>query len=119
MSRVRGFRHRVEAGVFVAGPQSGGKVAFRVAAPTPATPAAAGNGRNAVLVHGNVVEVAKAILQVLECRKELLPALPRLLAWKHAGEELRRVADLLGLNAQLVTATGIELRQLLAPLANL
>jgi hypothetical protein len=56
----------------------------------------------------DVVEVAQAILHAFQPREELLPTLQRLLAREKAGEELRCVSHFLSLNAQLVTAAGIE-----------
>src|SRR5262249_60078278 len=67
-----------------------------------------GNGRDAIFMNRDVVEVAQAILHAFQRREELLPTLRRLLAGEEPGEELRCVSHFLGLNAQLVTAAGVE-----------
>src|SRR5262245_64081675 len=113
------FHNRVEAGVLAARQQSRGEGALRVSSPTPAPPALSSNGRDAIFMNGDVVEVTQAILHVLERREKLLPTLRRLLAGEEAGEELGCVSHLLGLNAQLVTAAGIEPGEHFALLADL
>src|SRR5215831_8668580 len=112
------LQNRVETGVLAARQQSSGKGALRVSSPAPAPPLI-GDGRDAIFMDGDVVEVAQAILHVLERGEKLLPALRRLFAGEEAGEELRCVSHLLGLNAQLVTAAGIEPGEHFSPLANL
>src|SRR5262249_48250241 len=77
------FHNRVEAGVLAARQQSGGEGTLRVSSPTPAPPSLSSNGRDAIFMDGDVVEVTQAILHVLERREKLLPTLRRLLA----GEE--------------------------------
>src|SRR5262245_55024217 len=112
------LQNRVETGVLAARQQSSGKGALRVSSPAPAPPLI-GDGRDAIFMDRHVVEVAQAILHVLERGAKLLPALRRLIAGEAAGEELLCVSYLLGLNAQLVTAAGIELGEHFSPLANL
>src|SRR5262245_21252389 len=113
------FHNRVEAGVLAARQQSRGEGALRISSPTPAPPALSSNGRDAIFMDSDVVEVAQAILHVLERREKLLPTLRRLLAGEEAGKEVGCVSHLLGLNAQLVTAAGIEPGEHFALLADL
>src|SRR5262249_176909 len=101
------LQNRVETGVLAARQQSSGKGALRVSSPAPAPPLI-GDGRDAIFMDGDVVEVAQAILHVLERGEKLLPALRRLFAGEEAAEQLRWVSHLLGLNAQLGTGAGIE-----------
>src|SRR5262249_20883281 len=84
-----------------------------------ALPAAVGDGRDPVLVHRDVVEVAKAVLDAFERRQELRAPPRRLLAGEEVGEELRGVAHLLRLDAELVAASRMEPGKLLALLADL
>src|SRR5215472_11033594 len=70
-------------------------------------------------MHGDVFETAKPVLQALERGKKLLAPFQRPLGRKQRGEELRRIAKLLGPDAELVTAARIELCQYFAFLANL
>src|SRR5262249_13707621 len=74
------FHNRVEAGVLAARQQSRGEGALRISSSTPAPPALSSNGRDAIFMDGDVVEVAQAILHVPERREKLLPTLRRLLA---------------------------------------
>jgi hypothetical protein len=67
----------------------------------------------------DVVEIAQAILHAFERQKELFTALRRLSAREEVGEELRRVAHLLRLDAKPVAASRIELGQLFVLLADL
>src|SRR5262249_27385560 len=112
------LQNRVETGVLAARQQSSGKGALRVSSPAPAPPLI-GDGRDAIFMDGDVVEVTQAILHVLERREKLVPTLRRLLAGEEAGKELGCVSHLLGLNAQLVTAAGIEPGEHFALLADL
>jgi hypothetical protein len=107
----------VEAGVFASRQQSRSEGAFRAASPAPIPPSLIGNGRDAIFMNRDVVEIAKAILHAFQPREELLPTLRRLLAREKVGEELRGVSHLLGLNAQLVTAAGVESGERFALLA--
>src|SRR5262245_35061298 len=66
------FHNRVEAGVLAARQQTRGEGALRVSSPTPAPPAFSSNGRDAIFMDGDVVEVTPAILHVLERREKLL-----------------------------------------------
>src|SRR5262245_57797770 len=91
------FHNRVEAGVLAARQQTRGEGALRVSSPAPAPPALSSNGRDAIFMDGDVVEVTQAILHVLERREKLLPTLRRLLAGEEAGKELGCVSHLLGL----------------------
>src|SRR5262245_25847920 len=72
-----------------------------------------------ILVDGDVVEIAEAVLQALESGQKILAPLRRALAREQVGEELRSVAQLLRLDTQLVASAHVELRQRLAPLADL
>src|SRR5262249_47171912 len=74
---------------------------------------------NSLFVHGDVVEVPEPILQAPEGGKELLASFNCPLVLEQAGKEFRRVAQLLSLNAQLVPAACIELRERSAFLAHL
>src|SRR5262249_37038182 len=67
------FHDRVEAGVLAPRQQSRGEGALRVSSPAPALPALSSNGRDAIFMDGDVVEVAQAILHVLERREKLVP----------------------------------------------
>src|SRR5262245_36640398 len=78
------FHNRVEAGLLAARQQSRGEGALRVSSPALAPPALLGNGRDAIFMDGDVVEVAQAILHVLERREKFLPTLRRLLAGEEA-----------------------------------
>src|SRR6516225_9321174 len=69
---------------------------------------------NTPFVHGDVVEVTEPILQTLKGGKELLASSYRPLVREQAGKEFRRIAQLFGLNAQLVSPGCIELRERLA-----
>src|SRR5690349_15001703 len=55
-----------------------------------------------LLVHADIVEIAERILQPLEGSGKIAPTLRLLLARKGAGEEFRRIAQLLDVNAQPV-----------------
>src|SRR5262249_37963407 len=90
-----------------------------VPSPAPAPPALIGDGRDAIFMNRDVVEFTQAILHVLQRREKLLPTLRHLLPREKAGEELRCVSHLLRLNAQLVTAAGIEPGEHFALLADL
>src|SRR5271166_2147997 len=70
-------------------------------------------------MHGDVVEIAEPILPALKRRKKLLAPFQRPLGREQRGEELSRITQLLGLDAQLVAAACIEPRQDSAFLANL
>src|SRR5215468_10734280 len=120
--RMRGgctLQHRVEAGVFASRQQSRSEGALRAASPAPILPSLIGNGRVAIFMNRDVVEIAQAILHAFQPREELLPTLRRLLAREKVGEELRCVSHLLGLNAQLMTAAGVEPGERSALLADL
>ena len=54
------------------------------------------------VARGEIVEAAKRVLQVLECREQLRPALGARLAGKRAGKKLGGIAKPLGANAQSV-----------------
>src|SRR5262245_37317354 len=75
--------------------------------------------RDALFVHGDVIEIAKPLLQALEGFKELLAPFCRPLARIQAGKKFRRIAQLLALNTEPVTAACIQLAELFAFLANL
>src|SRR5262245_29071511 len=105
---------RIEARVLAPGQQPGREGALGAAAPAPALPATIGDGRDPVLVHRDVVEVAQAVLHAFERGKKLRAPPRRLLAGEEIGEELRRVAHLLCLDAELVAASRIEPGELLA-----
>jgi len=113
------LQNRVEAGVFASRQQSRGEGALRAASPAPIPPSLIGNGRDAILMNRDVVEIAQAILHAFQPREELLPTFRRLLAREDGGEELRCVSHLLGLNAQLMTAAGVEPGERFALLADL
>src|SRR5215472_1989631 len=70
-------------------------------------------------MHGDVVEIAEPILHALKRGKKLLAPFQCPLGREQRGEELRRITQLLGLDAELVTAACIEPRQPSAFLANL
>ena len=93
------FQNRVEAGVFATGQQSRSEGARRTVSPAPFPPSLIGNGRDAIFMDRDVVEVAQAILHAFQPREELLPTLQRLLAREKVGEEFRCVSHFLGLNA--------------------
>ena len=57
--------------------------------------------RYAFRVHGDVVKVAKPILQALEGRKELFASFHRPLGREQSGEEFRCIAQLFCLDAEL------------------
>ena len=61
-------------------------------------------------MHGDVVKIAEPILQALEGREKLLAPFERPLGREQRGEELRRITQLLGLNAKLMAAAFIEPR---------
>src|SRR5215831_19788900 len=113
------LQNRIETGVLATRQQSRSERALRAASPAPIAPPLAGNGRDAIFMNRDVVEVAQAILHAFQPREELLPTFRRLLAREKAGEELRRISHLLGLDAQLMTAAGVEPGEHFAPLANL
>src|SRR5262245_25166556 len=113
------FHDRIEAGVLAARQQPCGEGTLRVSSPAPAPPALIGDGRDAIFMNRDVVEFTQAILHVLQRREKLLPTLRHLLPREKAGEELRCVSHLLRLNAQLVTAAGIEPGEHFALLADL
>jgi hypothetical protein len=97
------LQNRIETGVLAARQQSRSEGALRAASPAPILPPLTGNGRDAIFMNRDVVEVAQAILHAFQPREELLPTFRRLLARENGGEELRCVSHLLGLNAQLMT----------------
>ena len=113
------MQNRVKARVFAARQQSRSEGALRTVSPAPCPPSLFGNGRNAIFMNRDVVEVAQAVLHAFQPREKLLPTLRRLLAREQAGEELRCVSDFLGLNAQLMTAADIEPREPFTFLADL
>src|SRR5262245_22622935 len=118
--RVAGAcQDRIKARVLTTGQQPGREGALRSAAAASALPAAIGDGRDSVLVHRDVVEIAQAILHSFERGEELRAPPRRLLAGEEVAEELRCVAHLLRLDAQLVAAPRIEPGELLALLADL
>src|SRR4029078_494120 len=67
-----------------------------------------------LLVHGDVVEIAKRILQSLERSQKTRPAFSSALACEQALEKLCRIPPLLHFNPHLVTAAGIEPSDMLA-----
>src|SRR5262249_14990685 len=97
------LQNRVEAGVFPTPQQSRGEGALGAASPASISPSLTGNGRDAIFMDCDVVEIAQAILHAFQSREEFLPTFRRLLAREDCGEELRCVSHLLGLNAQLMT----------------
>src|SRR5262245_51135151 len=121
-SRVRvagACQDRIKTRVLAPGQQPGREGALGAAASLSALPAAVGDGRDPVLVHRDVVEIAEAVLHAFERGQELRTPPRRFLAGKEVGEELRGVAHLLRLDAELVAAPGIEPGELLALLADL
>src|SRR5215472_666909 len=66
---------------------------------------------NMFFMHGNIVEITEPVLQTLERSKESLAPFDYPFIRKQAGEEFRRVAQLLGLDPQFVPAARIELRK--------
>ena len=96
-----GFRshgHRsLDPCVLKSGQKAGGERAARVRTLTGDTYC-----RDSFFVHGDVVKVAEPILQATESVKKLLAPLHRPPPREQASEELRRVAQLLGLDAKLV-----------------
>jgi hypothetical protein len=70
----------VKAGVFASRQQSRSEGALRAASPVPILPSLIGNGRDAIFMNRDVVEIAQAILHAFQPREELLPALRRFLA---------------------------------------
>jgi hypothetical protein len=98
--------------------QPRGKGALGISSPVPTPPALIGNGRDAIFMNRDVVEIAEAILHAFQRREKLLPTLRRLLAREEPGKELRCVSHLLGLYAQLVTAVGVEAIERFALLAD-
>ena len=111
--RRRGHRP-VHAGVLAPGEQTSGKDAARICSATTHA-----HCRDAFFMHGDVVKIAKAILQELKRGKKLLAPFQRPLGRKQRGKKLRGITQLLGLDAQLVAAACIEPRQLSAFLTNL
>ena len=75
--------------------------------------------RNMLFMHGNIVEITEPVLQTLERSKESLTAFDHPLIRKQAGEEFPCIAQLLGLDAQFVSAALIELREGFAFLTHL
>ena len=75
--------------------------------------------RDSFFVHSDVVKVAEPILQASEGVKELLAPLQRPFPREQAGKELHRVAQFLGLDAELVATALIELGERFTFLANL
>src|SRR5262249_44182199 len=75
--------------------------------------------RDSFFVHIDVVKVAEPTLQATESVKKLLAPLHRPPPREQASEELRRVAQLLGLDAELVATGRIELGERFTFLANL
>src|SRR5262245_38410083 len=71
------------------------------------------------LVHCDVVELAKRILNLLYVRYEILPAPNGSLAWEGWGKEFSGVAKLLGLDAQFVPVLRIQPIQMLATFQDL
>src|SRR6516164_1328911 len=113
-----GFRshgHRsLDPCVLKSGQKAGGERAARVRTLTGDTYC-----RDSFFVHGDVVKVAEPILQATESVKKLLAPLHRPPPREQASEELRRVAQLLGLDAELVATGRIELGERFSFLANL
>ena len=70
-------------------------------------------------MHGDVVEFAKAFLQLLQGRQKGQAALLLLFPGKHRFVEFGRIAQFLGPDAQLVPRARIELRQPPAAFADL
>ena len=67
--------------------------------------------RNMLFMHGNIVEITEPVLQTLERSKESLASFDHPFIRKQSGEEFPRIAQLLGLDAQFVPASRIELRE--------
>src|SRR5262245_64824781 len=80
------FHNRVEAGVLAARQQSRGEGALRVSSPALAPPALIGNGRDAIFMDGDVVEITQAILHVLERQEKLVPTLDAFLPGKRPAK---------------------------------
>jgi hypothetical protein len=78
----------VKAGVFASRQQSRSEGALRAASPVPILPSLIGNGRDAIFMNRDVVEIAQAILHAFQPREELLPALRRFLAREKAPHDL-------------------------------
>src|SRR3954452_16316239 len=112
---LRRVRHRlVDPGILAPGQHAGrkGALAARMAPP-------GADRRHALLMYRDIVEVAESVLQALQRRRERLATLGRSPAVEQVAEEFRAITQLLGLDAQLVTASRIEPLQRLAALANL
>ena len=75
--------------------------------------------RNMLFMHSNIIEITEPVLLTLERSKETLASFDRSLIRKQAGEEFPRIAQLLGLDAQFVSAALIELREGFAFLTHL
>src|SRR5262249_60783886 len=71
------------------------------------------------LVHCDVVELAKRILNLLYVRYEILPTPHGSLAWEGWGKDFSGVAKLLGLDAQFVPVLRIQPIQMLATFQDL
>ena len=105
---------RINARIFVPHQHARGESAFAAHAPAPHAGRA-----DELLVHRDVVEIAECILQRFERRLESFAPLRGPLARKQAAEEFRCVADLLGLDSQLMAALRIEPRDRFAFSADL
>src|SRR6516225_6214579 len=92
--------------VFASSQQPSRESAARIRSPMMHT-----HRRNMFFMHGNIVEIAEPVLQTLERSKESLASFDHPFIRKQAGEEIRRVTQLLGLDAQFVVAARIELRE--------
>ena len=113
-----GFRSHSHRGldpcVLQSGQKAGGERAARVRTLTGDTYC-----RDSFFVHSDVVKVAEPILQAAESIKKLLAPLHCPLPREQASEELRRVAQLLGLDAEPVATGRIKPSERLTVLANL
>src|SRR5262249_21338162 len=113
-----GFRSHGHRGldpcVLKSGQKAGGERAARVRT-------LAGNTyfRDSFFVDSDVVKVAEPILQAPDGVKKLLASLRHPLPREQASEELRRIAQLFGLDAELVATALIELGERFTFLANL
>src|SRR6266702_3162798 len=114
------LQHRADARLLATGEAAGGECLLGATSPSlSASVSSVDHPLGQFLVHLDVVEVAERVLQLFQPRHEFLPAPRGFLAGERAGEEFRRIAQLLCPNAQLVAAEGIELVELCALFENL
>src|SRR6516225_3202158 len=103
---IRGRDGCLDPCVFASSQQPSRESAARIRSPMMHT-----HRRNMFFMHGNIVEITEPVLQTLERSKKSLASFDHPLIRKEAGEEFRRVTQLLGLDAQFVVAARIELRE--------